>query len=168
MDFFCEAIKAGIPLRGCISTGMATMDKHQAIYFGRPLVEAARGEQAQDAIGIAFGKSFNNYHPVYNRYFIPYFDHIKKNEEKADFLSPMVLDWPRFWRGHHEFKDLSVADYINKMNTNSAFSSYYDKAKKFTNYSKQYEDWSERIDYEGGVDIIEYYNQVEKWYKSLK
>lgn len=168
MEFFCEAIRAGIPLRGCVSTGMATMDKHQAIYFGRPLVEAARGEQAQDAIGIAFGKSFNNYHPVYNRYFIPYFDHMKKNEEKTDFLSPMVLDWPRFWRGHHEFKDLSIADHINKMNKNSAFSSYYDKAIKFTNYSKQYEDWSERIDYEGGVDIIDYYNRVEKWYKGLE
>ena len=65
MEFFCEAIRAGIPLRGCVSTGMATMDRHQAIYFGRPLVEAARGEQAQNAIGIAFGRSFNNYHPVY-------------------------------------------------------------------------------------------------------
>ena len=34
MEFFCEAVKAGIPLRGCISTGMATMNKHQSIFFG--------------------------------------------------------------------------------------------------------------------------------------
>ena len=80
----------------------------------------------------------------------------------------MVLDWPRFWRGHHEFKDLSIADCINKMNTNSAFLSYYDKAIKSTNYSKQHEDLFERIDYEGTIDIIDYYNRVEKWYKSLK
>lgn len=64
MEFFCEAVKAGIPLRGCISTGMATMNKHQSIFFGKPLVEAARGEPAQNAIGVAFGRSFNNYHPA--------------------------------------------------------------------------------------------------------
>ncbi len=46
LSFFCEAITAGIPLRGCISTGMATMNQHDSIYFGRPLVEAARGETA--------------------------------------------------------------------------------------------------------------------------
>ena len=78
IEFFCEAIKAGIPLRGCISTGMATMNQHDSIYFGRPLVEAARGEAAQSCIGMAVGRSFNNYHPVYNRYFIPYLGHIKE------------------------------------------------------------------------------------------
>ena len=59
IEFFCEAIKAGISLRGCISTGMATMNQHDSIYFGRPLVEAARGETAQSCIGMAFGRSFN-------------------------------------------------------------------------------------------------------------
>lgn len=92
MEFFCEAIKVGIPLRGCISTGMAIMDKHQSIYFGPPLVETARGEPAQNAVGVAFGRSFNNYHPVYNRYFIPYLRNIKENDKRADFLSPMMLD----------------------------------------------------------------------------
>ena len=33
---------------------------------------------------------------------------------------------------------------------------------------KQHEDWPGRIDYEGAVDIIDYYNRVEKWYKRLK
>ena len=74
-EFFCEAIKRGIPLRGCISTGMATMDAGKSIFFGRPLVEAARGEPAQDCIGVSFGRSFNNYHPAYNRFFIPYMEH---------------------------------------------------------------------------------------------
>ena len=41
-------------------------------YLGEPLVEVAKGETAQNALGIAFGKSFNNSHPVYNDYFIPY------------------------------------------------------------------------------------------------
>ena len=166
MEFFCEAIKAGIPLRGCVATGMAMMDKHQSIFFGRPLVEAARGEPAQNAIGIAFGKSFNNYHPVYNRYFIPYLGHIKKNDKKADFLSPMVLDWPRFWRGHPEFKGLSIVDCINKMNTNPTFSCYYDNAIEFADFSERHEKWPENIDREGITDIIDYYDRVKAWYKS--
>lgn len=167
MEFFCEAIRAGIPLRGCISTGMAVMNKHQSIFVGPPLVEAARGEPAQNAIGVAFGKSFNNYHPVYNRYFMPYFKHIKEHDKKADFLSPMVLDWPRFWRQHYLAKDMTIADYINKMNTIPEFSSYYDNAIKFVDYSKRYENWAERIDRDGMTDIIDYYERVKNWCKDI-
>ena len=57
MDFFCQSIIEGIPLRGCISTGIAMMDQYKSIYFGNPLVEAARGEPAQNTLGVAFGKS---------------------------------------------------------------------------------------------------------------
>lgn len=165
MEFFCEAIRSGIPLRGCISTGMAIMDKHQSIFFGTPLVEAARGEPAQNAIGIAFGRSFKNYHPVYNRYFIPYLEHIKPNDRKAEFLSPMMLDWPRFWRNHYSAEDLTITDYINKMNTNPDFSSYYDNAIQFADYSECHANWSEEINRDGMTDIIDYYKRVEKWYR---
>ena len=168
MEFFCEAVKAGIPLRGCVATGMAMMNKHQSVFFGRPLVEAARGEPAQNALGVAFGRSFNNYHPVYNRYFIPYLGHMKEKDKKAEFLSPMVLDWPRFWRGHPEFKELSIADCINKMNTDPAFSSYYDNAIQFASFSEQHKDWPEHIDREGVTDISEYYKRVKAWYMSVK
>lgn len=165
MEFFCESVKMGIPLRGCIATGRAVMDKHQSIFFGRPLVEAARGEPAQNAIGVAFGRSFNNYHPVYNSYFIPYLEHIK--EDKKEFLSPMMLDWPRFWRNHPKLKDLSIADCINKMNTNPDFESYYDNAIKFANFSKRNMNWPAKINRESITDIIDYYDRVTKWYKSI-
>ncbi len=167
MEFFCEAVKAGIPLRGCIATGMATMDKHQSIYFGRPLIESARGESAQNAIGVAFGRSFKNYHPIYNRYFIPYLDHIKENDGRIEFLSPMMLDWPRFWRDHYENQDISIEEYINKMNTSPTFSLYYENAIKFVNYSKQNENWPEKINREGMTDIIDYYARAKAWYKSV-
>ena len=167
MEFFCEAVKVGIPLRGCISTGMAIMDKHQSIYLGKPLVEAARGEPAQNAIGVAFGRSFNNYHPVYNRYFIPYLGHIKDNDKKSEFLSPMMLDWPQFWRGHSKYKDLSIADCISKMNTNPMFSSYYDNAIKFASFSEKYQNWSVQINRDGMTDINDYYDRVKAWYNSV-
>ena len=91
MEFFCQSIVAGIPLRGCVATGFAVMDSYKSIYLGNPLVEAARGEPAQDALGIAFGRSFNNYHPVYNDYFIPYLGHFKKIIVKRNFLVPCYL-----------------------------------------------------------------------------
>ena len=71
MEFFCNAIIKGIPLRGCISTGMATMDKYRNIYIGKPLVEAAKGEPERSSIGITYGKSFCRYHFIYNDYHIP-------------------------------------------------------------------------------------------------
>lgn len=87
MDFFCQAIISGIPLRGCIATGTAIMDTEKSILFGKLIVEAACGETERDAIGICFGKSFKNSHPVYN----DYFSNIKKYS-KDSYVSPMMLD----------------------------------------------------------------------------
>lgn len=135
MDFFCKAISKGIPLRGCISTGPAIMNKYNSTFLGKPLVEAAKGETAQNSLGIAFGKSFNNYHPVYNDYFIPYLSHIKENKNRQ-FLSPMLLDWARYWRNNTEFRNIDLINCINMMNKNPEFSSYYDNAIKYVKFSK--------------------------------
>lgn len=168
MEFFCQAILAGIPLRGCVSTGMALMDQDKAIYFGNSLVEAARGESAQDAIGIAFGRSFNNYHPVYHDYFIPYLGHMKQNQDKTKFLSPMVLDWPRYWRHSSTFKKYSLSDCIKNMNTNSEYSKYYDKAIKFVEFSEKHENWSDEIARDGMGDILDFYERAKVWYENRK
>lgn len=163
MEFFCEAVKAGIPLRGCVSTGMATMNQHDSIYFGRPLVEAARGETAQSCIGMAFGRSFSNYHPVYNRYFIPYLKHIKEGGKGVEFLSPMAVDWPHFWRKNAGFRDLSIAECIGRMNTSPAFANYYNGAIKFAAFSQAHENWPDEIDRDGISDIIDYYERAKVW-----
>jgi len=174
MDFFCRAIIAGIPLRGCISTGLATMNPYKSIFLGKPLVEAARGESAQNSIGIAFGKSFNHSHPVYNNYFIPYLAHIKEKtlEEKNWSLkdgkfpfSPMLLDWARYWRKY--FKDIDFRECINRMNTNPNFSAYYDNAVKFFDFSAKHENWFNEINREGIKDILDYYKKTEEWYNSV-
>ncbi len=44
MDFFCQAIVDGIPLHGCIGTGLAIMNQYKSIYLGEPLVEVAKDE----------------------------------------------------------------------------------------------------------------------------
>ena len=166
MDFFCQSIMAGIPLRGCISTGPAVMNPQKGIYVGSTLVEAAKGETAQNALGLAFGKSFNNSHPVYNDYFIPYRGHIKHGKY-AKFLSPMVPDWARYWRETPEYKDYDLTSLINKMNKNEEFSSYYDNAIKFVEFSEKHENWSKEFNRDGICNIIYYYNKAQKWYESV-
>lgn len=167
MEFFCQAIVSGIPLRGCISTGMAVMDQHKSIYFGSPLVEAARGEPAQNSLGIAFGKSFNNYHPVYNNYFIPYTRHIKEENDKSKYLSPIVVDWPRYWRESLDYKEYDLKKCINKMNVNTNFSLYYDKAIEFCEFSDKHKKWSNEIDRDGICDIVDYYEKVKDWCNAM-
>ena len=168
MEFFCEAVKSGIPIRGCISTGAATMNKAQSVFFGRPLVEAARGESAQNAIGAAFGRSFANYHPVYNRYCIPYPKNIKENDKKAEFLSPMVLDWPRFWRSYQGTRKYSIEECIKKMNTSPKYSHYYDNAIEFADFSAKHENWPEEIAQDEMKDILEYYERVKIWFRKAQ
>lgn len=164
MEFFCQAIIAGVPLRGCISSGLAIMDLYKSIYLGQPLVEAARGETAQNAIGLAFGKSFNNSHPVYNKYFIPYLNHIKE-DPKSKYLSPMMVDWARYWRESPEFKEFDLEACINKMNSDSNFSSYNDNAVKFYKFSELHKEWFNEINRDEIEDITDYYEKVKKWYK---
>lgn len=49
---FLDAIKI------LYATGFAVMDSYKSIYLGNPLVEVARGEAAQEALGIAFGRTY--------------------------------------------------------------------------------------------------------------
>lgn len=166
MEFFCQAIVAGIPLRGCVSTGLAIMDPDKSIYIGSPLVEAARGETEQNALGVAFGKSFINLHPVYNEYFIPYTKHIKTDKD-SKYLSPMMLDWAHYWRTTPDYKDYNFNDCIKKMNKDSRFTSYYENAVKFFEFSARHEKWSHMIDRDEIKDINDYYERVKKWLCSL-
>jgi len=59
LEFFYRGIQKGIPLRGCVATGNAYMNKNESMFLGEALVEAARGESAQNSIGFAFGPSFS-------------------------------------------------------------------------------------------------------------
>ncbi len=167
MEFFCNAVVEGIPLRGCVSFGKATMDSSNDIYFGESLVEAARGEPSRKSLNISFGKSFNNYHPIYNDYFIPMFDYIK-NDSKANFLSPMILDWPRFWDELPIFQKYSFEDCIRKMDSNPNFSEYYDNAIQMYKFSKKHRNWSKEINRDNLKNIVVFYDVGREWYNLVK
>lgn len=134
---FCEAIRRGIALRGVISAGSAIMDNENRIYLGMPLAEAAKAERQQNWMGIGLGRSILNIHQMDMEYLLPFFNHIKEHEDKSEILlGGWVLDWPSWW--YHEYQD-DVTVFIEKMNTDEKFSSYYSNCLSFINVSKQRE-----------------------------
>ena len=46
----------------------------------------------------------------------------------------MMLDWARYWRTSPNYKNKSVIEYINRMNTQTEFTSYYENAIKFYDF----------------------------------
>ncbi len=140
-EFFIEAIKKGIPLRGSISRGTAIMDEENKLFLGKPLAEAAKAEPAQQWLGIGLTKSCENIYPTEARYLFPFEEHIKKDKE--DFLSIVVLNWARYFRETEKYDPIP---YIDKMNTDDKFSIYYEITKKYIQLSKEHNDFMKPIE----------------------
>ena len=168
MEFFCQAMAAGVPLRGCISTGMAVMDQERSLFFGSPLVEATVGAATRQSMGVSFGRSFYNYHPVYHDYFIPWPVHLDGNSGGGAYLSPMVLDWARYWRGSLGYGEITFTEGLAKMRENPLCAEQYDVATRFFEFSEQHEDWHRDLEWTGQGDILDYCEQAKKWYYSVK
>ncbi|OHB83608.1 MAG: hypothetical protein A2Z38_05320 [Planctomycetes bacterium RBG_19FT_COMBO_48_8] len=145
LEFFCEVLELGIPLRGGVAVGEADIDKKTRTYTGVPLNEAASVEGAQNWIGVSFGPSFAQ--PPYNWFepdqAIVYRAHRKPS--KADLVPGAVLDWPRKWRDTRQTPADSV---IQQMNVDPKFSIYYENTMRFIDFSEQNKDW-----YHGGGSI---------------
>lgn len=139
---FCEALKRQIPLRGVISKGTAIMDEKNRIFLGRPLAEAAKAEPHQNWLGVGFGRSICDIHPMDMRYTVPYRKHLKSTEEdkkhlkaiEEELFSEIVLDWPSWWR---ENESMNIIQTINCMNTDVSFESYYNNCISFAKSSKK-------------------------------
>lgn len=162
MEFFCEAISIGIPLRGCVSTGPAVMNHVKNVYVGSALVDAAKGEPVLNSIGLLFGSSFRKFHPVYSSFFIPY--NANRKTEKNDKASIMALDWPRYWREKEPYCTMNLEEKIMDMNNDPAHSSYYENAVDFVRFSETHHDWASEIETENVTNIDEYYDAVKKWF----
>ena len=95
-DFFCAALSRGLPLRGCITFGQAIMDRDQGVFLGEPIIEGARGEAAQNWVGVSFGPSLQSGTGRYGwvgdlRHVRPFHDHLKPGQ--AGLVDNFVLDW---------------------------------------------------------------------------
>lgn len=141
-NIFIESIKKGIPLRGSIARGAAIMDEENKLFLGKPLVEAAKAETAQQWLGIGITKSCEDIYPTEARYLFPFCEHIK--EGKESLLSVTVLDWARYFRETENGDD--PTPYINKMNTDDKFSTYYEITKKYIQSSKEHSDFMKPLE----------------------
>ena len=119
-EVVCLSLECGLPLRGAISTGRAIMDRDSGFFLGEPLVEAARLEKAQAALGLSLCSSFVKQHvPV--RFTATYKDHIKR--EEADIAwSERVLAWNRYWKHTREHDCREV---IERLSVGSGPASHY-------------------------------------------
>lgn len=146
MHIFTEAIKRGIPLRGAISRGKAIMDEEKRLYLGQPIVEAARAEAAQNWMGIGITRSCQEAAISEARLLLPYTEHIKEDyikNGKYILFTACALDWPKYWRNT---QDGNVIPIIKDMIDDAAFSSYYDNAIKFVDYSKENDTfWEDKL-----------------------
>ncbi len=146
MDIFIEATKRGIPLRGAISRGLAIMDTERNIYLGKPIVEAARAEAAQNWLGIALTKSCKEANVSEAWLLLPYEKHIKENintDVENILFTNCVLDWPKHWR---KTQKTDIIKQIDKMNHSKKFSSYYENTIEFVKYSEKNNNfWKEKL-----------------------
>jgi hypothetical protein len=133
-------------MRGCISFGDAIMDRDRGIFFGEPIIEAARGEQAQQWIGMAFGPSLNT--PAFSRLgdvrmVMPFEGHVKS--DKGSYIENIALDWPCRWRAKF---DSDPIDQINKLDSDPNHSPYDNVTRRFAMFSAENEERWNDYDFE--------------------
>ncbi len=138
-ELICKSIEIGLPLRGSASIGKVSIDMKESVFLGQPIIDAARGETAQNWVGFTLSKTFglDGYNKGFKAdYILQYEDHIKK--EKEDLLIPLVLDYPRHWRATRsgclvqQIEKLKLFEECNKNTIN------------FVKYSEKMHDWWKR------------------------
>lgn len=110
-SLMCNALRSEFPLRGAISVGNAILHRYTNTFLGTPLIEAARLEAGQNAIGVALGHSMRSITMPPDR-IIRYEPPIKP--EAKHLLSGLMLDWPRHWR---DFVKTSLPDALKALRT---------------------------------------------------
>lgn len=132
-SFICETLRAELPVRGAIALGRAVMDKVTRTYLGQPLVEVARGEKAQQWIGLAFCPSFDGRRDVpFSADLVrPYAEHRKPGQSGVVGL---VLDWPRTWR--KEYRE-SAVPLLERLASRGKKTEYYRCTMEFVRHSDE-------------------------------
>jgi hypothetical protein len=132
-SLMCNALRSEFPLRGAVVVGNAILHRRTNTFLGAPLVEAARLEAGQQAIGVALGRSMRSIAMPPDR--IIRFEAPIKPAAKH-LLSGLMLDWPRHWR---EFIKPSLSGTIRGLRTRPF--EKYDGALAFVEYSSTHHDW---------------------------
>lgn len=136
IDFFCQCLHAGIPLRGAASIGELIMDQERGVFLGRPIVEAARAENAQRWCGFSLGPSFREYPMLCpgNR-LLPFEAHIKAG--RAAQVLNIGVDWT--WHWQRLFPEDPLPSFIERYKR-TGNETYWDNTLAFKSLAET-EDW---------------------------
>lgn len=113
-------------------------------FIGKPIVEAANLEKGQNWIGMTFGNSavWSGFlAQIHGTSIIEYEAPLK--EKYSKFASPIVIDWPRFWRDEY---GECPSEKLALMNENPEYGQYWENTIKFAKYSLEKHDWHLRPD----------------------
>jgi hypothetical protein len=120
------------------------MHKATSTYIGPPLVEAAILEKEQEWMGVMFSNSAA-WPPflarVDPRLVIEYDAPVKSPSKITDYVSPIVLDWPRRWR---ELHGTSASDALAALDNHPKNK----PTMEFINFSMANHDWFTKPDNE--------------------
>lgn len=142
--FVCEALRMRVPVRGSLALGDAVMHRPSSTYIGEPIVEAARLENVQKWLGVAFATSatWPEFMAEVDPRLIIEYDVPIKEGSSADGLTPVVLDWPRRWRELFATDPPEILEEMNQAHPHP----YYGSTITFVQHSKANEDWHLRPD----------------------
>lgn len=133
----CEALEVGMPLRGAIAVGQASLDRTKNIFVGLAVVEAHDVENAQAWLGVSFAPSaaklLQSFDP---RLVLAYAHHRKDGNEQL--VEGAVLDWPRVWRENYKNDLVSV---LMKLQDRIGSHPYIGAAIEFARFSEKNHDW---------------------------
>lgn len=132
-ELICKSIEFDLPIRGAVSTGDAIFDTENKVYLGEPIVDTARLENKQHAIGLSMCTSFVE-HEDTSMFFIPYSNHYKPdyNSEKID----LAFNWPLYWKNSRP--DINLIETLQKMSDKNDNHPYYSNTIEFVKYSEAY------------------------------
>lgn len=139
---FCEALAQGLPVRGAVSVGRATLDKERGIYLGLPLIEAVRLEGKSNWVGVSLAASWKSDRlriPVPPDAVFPYDPPLKEGGDA--FFSGLVLDWPRVWRESRKDSALPHLVDLRRPDLAPDLAARYDAAAAFWDHSAKNQDW---------------------------
>lgn len=106
IDFFCQCLHAGIPLRGAASIGRLIADQERGVFLGDPIIEAARAESSQQWCGFSLGPSFRKYPMLCPANRLLNFDAHVKPARKECVLN-VGIEWT--WHWHRLYPDTSLS-----------------------------------------------------------
>ena len=141
-EFFCEALRRGLPLNGHVAFGDGSMDEEAQRFSGSPVQECNDAVRRERYLGVSIGSSANGHWIGSLRQVYP--QPLIASEECGD-SAPMkfLVDWPRMWRSNFDPSFGSAERFLDKW----ADKTWLGSAREFCIESANNPSWWEEADW---------------------